>query len=171
VQPPKKNLNLIFSPSRNQAIAPSPLLFFFFGFAVFPPAIFFSSFSSHMHDLPFSAEHKLTVFFPNQEAAGAALPLHNCRHCSSPFLRRLSLCTQASLFPSPDLISPACNHCEHHLQAFTLCQHNPKKRLSTHPISPSAQPRLINIQNQKPQPALPPDNNREATPEPQTDLP
>jgi len=35
VQPPKKNLNLIFSPSRNQAIAPSPLMFFL-GLQSFP---------------------------------------------------------------------------------------------------------------------------------------
>jgi hypothetical protein len=73
-----------------------------------------------------------------------------------PFSAKLSLYTPASILPSPDLTPPACNHCEHHLQAFTLCQHNPRKRLSTHPISPSTQPRLINIQNQKPQPALPP---------------
>ncbi|KAJ6921662.1 hypothetical protein NC652_015555 [Populus alba x Populus x berolinensis] len=55
---------------------------------VFPssPTIFFSSLSSHMHDLTFLAEHKLTVFSPNQEAIGAALPLHNSHHCSSPFL-------------------------------------------------------------------------------------
>ncbi|KAG6771019.1 hypothetical protein POTOM_022362 [Populus tomentosa] len=55
---------------------------------VFPSSlvVFFSSLSSHMQDLTFLAEHKLTVFSPNQEAVGAALPLHNSHHCSSPFL-------------------------------------------------------------------------------------
>ena len=44
---------------------------------------FFSSLSSHTENLPFSAEHKLTVFLSQPRAT---LPLHNSRHCSSPFL-------------------------------------------------------------------------------------
>jgi hypothetical protein len=93
------------------------------------PLWFLRPLSPHTHDLPSSAEHKVTVFSPNQGAAGAALPLHNSRHCSSPLPQlKLSLCTQSSLLPSPDLIPPACNHREHHLQAFPLCQHNNQKR-------------------------------------------
>jgi hypothetical protein len=71
---------------------------------------------------------------------------------------KLSLCTQASLLPSPDLTPPACNHRKHHLQAFPLCQHSPhspQKWLSTHPLFSLSSAPPDNIQNQKPQPSLP----------------
>ena len=68
---------------------------------------------------------------------------------------KLSLCTQASLLPSPDLTPPACNHRKHHLQAFPLCQHSPQKWLSTHPLFSLSSVPPDNIQNQKPQPSLP----------------
>ena len=71
---------------------------------------------------------------------------------------KLSLCTQASLLPLPDLTPLACNHRKHHLQAFPLCQHSPhspQKWLSTHPLFSLSSAPPDNIQNQKPQPSLP----------------